>query len=362
MSLSILDGRRNFWQWDSNQRLLVGDTACGEVHYCNGTGDCALVTKIETLEGGLRVAAVPNILLQSSDTIIAYLYQVDEHGARTRQDYRFRVLPRNRPYDYVYTETEVFNYAYIDQRMTVLEQKAERGEFTGPVGPQGPQGETGPAGPQGETGPQGPQGEMGVSTLVVTYTDEENKIVSHSASEIKEHISKGGNAVFDYNGSIFPLSNVGEDFVRFSKAFMSSGDNVRFSIRERYYIVDDNKNCSGLTLGSTSASSGGVSYSSAQNLSATEKTQARENIGALSEADLAGYVKTVNGVSPDETGNVTIDSGGNVDLKTDETLTYKDGVLSVNTTNDMEQDNTLPITSAGVFATVGNIEALLKTI
>lgn len=47
---------------------------------------------------------------------------------------------------------------------------------------------------------------------------------------------------------------------------------------------------------------------------------------------------------------------------TDKTLTLKDGVLSVNTTNDMEQDNTLPITSAGVFATVGNIEALLKTI
>ena len=56
------------------------------------------------------------------------------------------------------------------------------------------------------------------------------------------------------------------------------------------------------------------------------------------------------------------DSGGNVDFKTDETLTLKDGILSVNTTNDMEQDNTLPITSAGVFATVGNIEALLKTI
>ena len=49
-------------------------------------------------------------------------------------------------------------------------------------------------------------------------------------------------------------------------------------------------------------------------------------------------------------------------FQTDKTLTLKDGVLSVNTTNDMEQDNTLPITSAGVFATVGNIEALLKTI
>ena len=56
------------------------------------------------------------------------------------------------------------------------------------------------------------------------------------------------------------------------------------------------------------------------------------------------------------------ESGGNVDFQTDDTLTLKDGVLSVNTTNNMEQDNTLPITSAGVFATVGNIEALLKTI
>lgn len=53
---------------------------------------------------------------------------------------------------------------------------------------------------------------------------------------------------------------------------------------------------------------------------------------------------------------------GGVQFETDETLTLKNGILSVNTTNQMEQDNTLPITSAGVFATVGNIEALLKTI
>ena len=50
-------------------------------------------------------------------------------------------------------------------------------------------------------------------------------------------------------------------------------------------------------------------------------------------------------------------------MTTDNTLTLSaDGVLSVNTTNEMEQDNTQPITSAGVYVTVGNIEALLKTI
>lgn len=122
MSLTILDGRSNFWQWDLNQQLLVEDTACGQVHYCNGTSDCALVAKIETLEDGRRVAAVPNILLQSSDAIMAYLYQVDEYGARTRKDYRFRVLPRNRPADYVYTEDDVFSYADLEDRVSDLEE------------------------------------------------------------------------------------------------------------------------------------------------------------------------------------------------------------------------------------------------
>jgi hypothetical protein len=55
-------------------------------------------------------------------------------------------------------------------------------------------------------------------------------------------------------------------------------------------------------------------------------------------------------------------SGQNADFQIGETLKLENGILSVNTTGNVEQDNTLPITSAGVFATVGNIEALLKTI
>lgn len=71
------------------------------------------------------------------------------------------------------------------------------------------------------------------------------------------------------------------------------------------------------------------------------------------DADKQGIVKDV------------LDSVGKhiwAEFKTDETLILKDDILSVNTTNNMEQDNTLPITSAGVYKTVGNIEALLKTI
>jgi len=107
----------------------------------------------------------------------------------------------------------------------------------------------------------------------------------------------------------------------------------------------------------------------------------------LTNEDEKKYVKTINDTAPDENGNIVVKgegiaydntvsgidattvqgaidklSGGNVDFQVDETLKLENGILSVNTTNDMEQDNTLPITSAGVFATVGNIEALLKTI
>lgn len=46
----------------------------------------------------------------------------------------------------------------------------------------------------------------------------------------------------------------------------------------------------------------------------------------------------------------------------DETLILQDGVLSVNTADVVEADNSLPVTSAAVQATVGNIDALLKTI
>lgn len=59
------------------------------------------------------------------------------------------------------------------------------------------------------------------------------------------------------------------------------------------------------------------------------------------------------------------DSGipaGAVGIKTDHTLSYTNGVLSVNTANAPEADNTLPITSAAVNTVVGNIETLLNKI
>lgn len=56
------------------------------------------------------------------------------------------------------------------------------------------------------------------------------------------------------------------------------------------------------------------------------------------------------------------EEAGGISFEVDETLTLENGILSVNTADDVEKDNTLPVTSAAVYAEVGNINALLETI
>ena len=57
------------------------------------------------------------------------------------------------------------------------------------------------------------------------------------------------------------------------------------------------------------------------------------------------------------------ESGGGVNFTPGNALALTpDGVLNVLTADEVEEDNSLPITSAAVASTVGNIEILLKTI
>ena len=78
-----------------------------------------------------------------------------------------------------------------------------------------------------------------------------------------------------------------------------------------------------------------------QNFTEEQKAMARTNIDAAGQVEVIEITEQVN--------NMKVD----VD-KIKET--------PVETTDDVEAGNTLPITSAGVYKTVGNIEALLKTI
>lgn len=190
----ILDGRDELFQWDINRQIIVSDASIDAVHYSNRTDNFSLVVEVKE-ENGLRVADIPNILLQESWDINVYGYC---NGYYTKQAARIKVNPRTKPESYVYTETEVLNYNTVMEKINRVENNIGEAvndyliknpvvvdlsnyytksqvdaaidavELTpGPQGPQGPQGapgkdgKDGAPGPKGDTGPAGPAGLIG---------------------------------------------------------------------------------------------------------------------------------------------------------------------------------------------------------
>lgn len=113
----IYDGRSQFYQWDLDRQLIVEDASVSEVHFCNRTDDCSLVCKVYDLDG-LRVANVPNILLQDNWRINVYAYDTNY----TKHSDVFDVVRRTKPADYVYTETEIKNYDDLVERIDQIEK------------------------------------------------------------------------------------------------------------------------------------------------------------------------------------------------------------------------------------------------
>jgi hypothetical protein len=100
----IYDGRKEFYQWDLDRKLIVNDKTINQVHFCNRTDDCSLVCEVYELDGQ-RVVNVPNVLLQTDWRINAYGYD----SKYTKHSACFNVVKRSKPVDYIYTETELYS-------------------------------------------------------------------------------------------------------------------------------------------------------------------------------------------------------------------------------------------------------------
>jgi hypothetical protein len=113
----IYDGRSQFYQWDIDRKLIVEDATINEVHFCNRTDECSLICEVYDLDG-LRVADVPNILLQDNWRINVYAYDTNY----TKHSEVFEVVKRSKPADYIYTETEIKNYDDLAARVDEIEK------------------------------------------------------------------------------------------------------------------------------------------------------------------------------------------------------------------------------------------------
>lgn len=110
----IYDGRTSFWQWDTNQKLIVLDKTITEVHFSNRDMQHS-ITKYVYEKDGIRLCNVPDIILQLPRNLVAYAYA---DGA-TVKSVKFAVIKRPIPDGYVMDQTEEIDE--IVQRLELLE-------------------------------------------------------------------------------------------------------------------------------------------------------------------------------------------------------------------------------------------------
>lgn len=105
-------------QWDVGRKVKISNKeAVDEVHFARFDDSEALVVKPKEVDGSIY-ADIPNILLQTSRNITVYVVKEDV----TIRCCTFQVMKRQKPADYVYTETEVLSYKALDERIKALEE------------------------------------------------------------------------------------------------------------------------------------------------------------------------------------------------------------------------------------------------
>ena len=106
----VPDKEGRLTQWDLNRKVIVtGYEGGAEVHFAS-PGDDHGAYVVELIDGE---AKIPNILLTMAGTINVYVYPAD----RTVFATALWVMAREKPDDYVYTETEVLDWRRLDEKI-----------------------------------------------------------------------------------------------------------------------------------------------------------------------------------------------------------------------------------------------------
>ena len=201
--------RGAFYQWDVNQKLIVG-LDCAEVHFTNNGTNALVLIPYE--QDGETIVNVPNKLLQEVNPITVYAHVYDGDSTYTKVQKTFMVIPRAKPDDYAYTETEVLTFG------TLLKQAKESGEFDGPKGDKGD-----PFVYEDFTEEQlealrGPKGDPGAAeAFVVTLTNPRGTYeADHTLQEIQAALDKGSAVYCLVDGYQLPFVGIVMEIYNFS--------------------------------------------------------------------------------------------------------------------------------------------------
>lgn len=113
------EAKKSLYQWDLNQRFIVNDPLIIQAHYYVSAKEAPLSCEVFE-ENGLFLVNIPNILLQKPGKHRVYAYHQDS----TIDAMQFEVLPRPKPADYIYEETELVAIEELVEELIQKNQKS----------------------------------------------------------------------------------------------------------------------------------------------------------------------------------------------------------------------------------------------
>ena len=96
----IYDGRKNFWQWDIGQKLIILDEGIDQVHFSNKNMNHSITRDVYEYDGK-KICNVPDIMLQSPTNLVAYAYIYNGESNHTVKSVKFAVMKRPIPDDMI---------------------------------------------------------------------------------------------------------------------------------------------------------------------------------------------------------------------------------------------------------------------
>lgn len=127
----IYDGRTNFWQWDTGQKLIVLDDTVDQVHFSNKNMTHAIPTDVYATSDGTRICDIPDIILTLPKNLIASAYVDNGTSEKTIKSVKFAVVSRPIPSDYVPSQTGEGSGVKQFDSMEEAQQWAQKNDSAG---------------------------------------------------------------------------------------------------------------------------------------------------------------------------------------------------------------------------------------
>ncbi len=117
------------YQWDRDIELTIKNNTnhtISEIHFSNLLTDCTAVCIPH--ENGTKVN-VPNVFLTKIHALTLHFCYYNENGGfETFFEYIIPIRPRQKPEDYIYTETEIATWKKLASRIDELEAEIKNKE------------------------------------------------------------------------------------------------------------------------------------------------------------------------------------------------------------------------------------------